>query len=262
MTYLYVYLVLLLYFIVWFLIAQAKKNNGLVDIAWGLSFVVTAWTSMLFSQSFTVVQFVVNILVTIWGLRLTIYLGMRNWNKKEDFRYQKMRAAWQTNLAVKAFLKVFLLQSILSYIIATPIILTHLFYGTTFDVLSIILLGVGVLLFTVGFIFEVLADSSLSKFKKDPSNKGKILDQNVWKYSRHPNYFGEATLWWGMGIASLATLNVIGLLGLIGPILITLLLLFVSGVPLLEKHYKDNALYQAYAKKTSIFIPLPVKKVK
>ncbi len=262
MLYLYVYLVLFVYFVIWFLIAQAKKNNGLVDIAWGLSFVVTAWAALFFSQTFTVTQIVVNILVTIWGLRLSTYLGIRNWNKKEDFRYVSMKNRWKTKIALKSFLYVFVLQSLLSYLIATPILLTHLFPNTVFDLFNIIVLSIGVVFFMIGFIFEVLADSSLSKFKKDPANKGKILDKNVWKYSRHPNYFGEATLWWGIGITSLATFNLIGLLGLVGPLLITLLLLFVSGVPLLEKHYKDNALYQAYAKKTSIFIPLPVKKTK
>ena len=180
--------------------------------------------------------------------------------KKEDFRYQNFKLKWKTNLRLKALVYVFFTQSIFSYIIALPIILTNLLPNKAFDTLSIILVSIGIVVFFIGFIFEVLADHSLARFKADPSNKGKIMQKNVWKLSRHPNYFGESSLWWGIGIASLGTMNLMSFAGLASPLIMTYLLLYVTGVPLLEKKYKDNIAYQAYANKTSIFFPRLPKK--
>jgi steroid 5-alpha reductase family enzyme len=126
--------------------------------------------------------------------------------------------------------------------------------------LEFVILGIGILLWIVGFYFEAVGDAQLKTFKKDPANKGKIMQSGLWKYTRHPNYFGEALMWWSVWIVSIATLELLSFIGFVGPLLITLLLLFVSGVPLLEKKYKDNKDFQAYAKKTSIFFPLPPKK--
>lgn len=260
MNYLYIYLILLAYFLIWYVIAQIKKNNGLVDIAWGMGIVVSAVSSLILGDQYTITGLIVTGLTIIWGLRLSLYLFKRNFNKEEDFRYQNFRKKWKTHVKLKALLYVFLTQSIFSYIIALPIILTNLISNKTFDMVSIILVSLGALIFFIGFIFEVLADHSLQRFKKDPSNKGKIMQKNVWKFSRHPNYFGEATLWWGIGIATLGTMNIISFIGLISPLIITYLLLYVTGVPLLEKKYKTNLAYQAYASKTSIFFPLPPKK--
>lgn len=260
MQFLYTYLILLIYFVIWFIISQFKKNNGLIDIAWGGGFVITAWSSMLLSKNFEFSQFILNGLVTIWGLRLVFYLGIRNWNKKEDFRYQAMRKKWKTKLKTKAFFKVFMTQAILCYIISAPILVTNFFSKQNQSIWSLLLIIVGVLVFLIGFIFEVVADNQLKKFKSNPNNKGKILTEGIWSVSRHPNYFGESTLWWGIGIISLSKLSAISILGLLGPIIITFLLIFVSGVPLLEKKYKDNLEFQKYTQKTSIFFPLPQKK--
>ena len=260
MNFLYIYLVLFIYFFIWFVISQVKKNNGLIDIAWGLSFVVTAWTSLILSGRFHMVSLIMTLLVMIWGFRLSIYLFMRNWRKDEDFRYQAMRNKWQTKLKTKAFFKVFLTQGILSYIISIPFILTNLYVSATYDVIQIIILSIGVIMFIIGFTFEVLADRSLNNFKQNPENKGKIIATGVWAYSRHPNYFGEALLWWGFGTIALSSLTWLGLVALASPLIMTYLLLYVSGVPLLERKYKDNPDYQAYAKVTSKFFPRPRKK--
>jgi steroid 5-alpha reductase family enzyme len=262
MNYLLTYLILLTYFIVWFVIAQIKKNNSLIDIAWGSGIVVLGLASLFLSNEFNILKIVITTITIFWGLRLSGYLFVRNFNKPEDYRYQKMRNKWKTNLKTKAFFKVFLTQSILNYFIGLPVILTNLQSGYVNSNLSIVIMIVGVIVFMTGFLIESLADYQLKKFKKDSKNKGKILTLGLWKYSRHPNYFGEALLWFGIFIVSLAQMNIISLVGIISPILITIFIRFVSGVPILERRYKDNMEYQDYSKKTSIFIPLPTKKIK
>lgn len=260
MNYLLIYVILLIHFIIWFIISQIKKNNGLIDIAWGSGIVVSAIASLFISNEFNILKIVITIITVFWGLRLSSYLFVRNFNKPEDYRYQKMRNKWQTKLKTKAFFKVFLLQSVLNYLIGLPVILTNLQIGYINSSLSSLVLIIGVTIFMIGFIIESLADYQLKKFKNDSKNKGKILTSGLWKYSRHPNYFGESLLWIGIFIVSQAQLSLFSLIGIISPILITLFVRYVSGVPILERRYKDNLEYQEYAKKTAIFIPLPPKK--
>lgn len=250
----------MIHFIIWFIISQIKKNNGLIDIAWGSGIVVSAISSLFISNEFNILKIVITIITVFWGLRLSSYLFVRNFNKPEDYRYQKMRNKWQTKLKTKAFFKVFLLQSVLNYLIGLPVILTNLQIGYINSSLSGLVLIIGVTIFMIGFIIESLADYQLKKFKNDSKNKGKILTSGLWKYSRHPNYFGESLLWIGIFIVSQAQLSLFSLIGIISPILITLFVRYVSGVPILERRYKDNLEYQKYAKKTAIFIPLPPKK--
>ncbi len=260
MNYLYIYLILLTYYIIWYIIAQIKNNDSLVDVAWGLGIVVSAISSILLSSNYTLSSILITGLTTIWGLRLTGYLFKRNFNKSEDYRYQNMKTKWKTNIRIKSFFKVYMLQAILNYLVALPIILTNLLQHEPQDNISLLLITIGTFLFAIGFTFEVLADHSLAHFKKEPQNKGKVMQKNVWKYSRHPNYFGEVTLWWGIGMISLSTMRMVSFLGLIGPLIMTISLLYITGIPLLENRYKDNLEYQAYAQKTSRFFPMIPKK--
>lgn len=253
-------IVLFIFFVLFFIIAQIKKNNGLADMAWGLGFVVVAISSLLYSNTYTVPAIVVTVLVMLWGFRLFFFIGLRNWNKPEDFRYVDMRKKWKTNIPLKAFFKVFIFQGILLYIISLPIQLVNLNAVSLTSNQSFLVLILGVMLWLIGFYFEAVGDAQMKTFKKDPTNKGKIMESGLWKYTRHPNYFGETVMWWAVWIVSISGFALINLAGIIGPIVITYLLLFVSGVPLLEKKYKDNPLFQEYAKKTSVFIPLPPKK--
>lgn len=253
-------LVLFIFFVCFFIIAQVKKNNGLADMAWGLGFVVVALTGLLYTQNFSVLTLAVTALVLLWGFRLFFYIGIRNWSKPEDYRYVNMRKKWKTHLKIKAFFKVFMLQGILLYIISLPIQFAMQTKKAVDKPYEFVILGLGVLLWLIGFYFEAVGDAQLKTFKKNPDNKGKIMQSGLWKYTRHPNYFGEALMWWSVWIVSISTLEILSLFGFVGPLLITLLLLFVSGVPLLEKKYKDNPLFQEYARKTSIFFPLPPKK--
>lgn len=254
-------IVLFAYFTIWFIIAQVKQNNGLADIAWGLGFMVVAIASLIATkEALTLPNLMITALVLIWGSRLFFYLGLRNWNRPEDYRYVQMKEKWKTNIRLKSFLYVFMLQGILLFIISLPIQLVFMVDSSLTGPIPTIIYVIGVLLWIIGFYFEAVGDKQLKDFKKNPENKGKILQTGLWAYTRHPNYFGETMMWWGIFVISIASLQPIAFFGIVGPGLITYLLLFVSGVPLLEKKYKDNEVFQAYAQKTSVFFPLPPKK--
>lgn len=265
MTFLINAFVVWLFMSIFFLIAQIKKNNGLADVGWGLGFVVIAISSFIYAflnQGVDWIGIAVLVLVALWGLRLFYYLGIRNWNKPEDFRYVNMKKKWQTKLTLKAYVYVFMLQGLFMYVISLPIQFAfHLSPLSNFALSNYLVLGIGVLIWLFGYYFEVVGDQQLKTFKSNPENKGKIMDQGLWRLTRHPNYFGEAVMWWAIFIVSLASLNPVALLGFFGPLTINWLLLYVSGVPMLEKKYANNEAYQAYAKVTSKFLPRPPKKL-
>ncbi len=262
MIFLWNALSLVIFFTLVFVIAQIRKQNSLADVGWGLAFIVVALTSSIFSfiQYGYVNDLLITmgILVTLWGLRLATHIGSRLIGKGEDFRYKNMRKKWQKAPVLQAYLKVFILQGVIAYVISLPMQLVT-FYNP--EVSFPWLVTVATLLFLIGFVIQAVADFQLSAFKSNPKNKGKIMRTGLWKYSRHPNYFGESVMWFALFFISLA--GGVGwlLIGLISPVLITYLLVKVSGVPLLEKRYKDDEAYQAYAKVTSKFILLPPKNV-
>ncbi len=258
MEIMYTLLIVFIYMNIIFFIALKNKNNGLVDIGWGFGFVLIAISSLIMhiikTNNISLIMFIPTILVMFWGLRLTYYLFKRNYKKEEDYRYKDMRNRWGKNVNINSYFKVFMLQGILMSIIALPI----MFYNTsTINTLNYINI-LGIIIWIKGYFFEVVGDYQLKKFIKDPNNKGKIMTSGLWKYTRHPNYFGESIMWWGIFLISIN--SNLGLLGIISPILITFLLVFVSGVPLLEKKYSNNKEFQEYAKRTSKFIPWFVKK--
>ena len=250
-----VILVVCIYFIALFLLAQVLGDNSIVDIAWGLGFIVVAGTGFLVNHNATPASVITLILVVIWGLRLAIHLGKRNIGKGEDYRYVNMRKRWGSKYArLKAFLNVFVLQCVLLMIVSLPILLVNTGTSTVVGWWTIL----GIILWVLGFGYEVIGDYQLAQFKKNPENKGKLLTTGLWSTTRHPNYFGEALAWWGVFLVTLNESR--NMWGINGPIVITLLLLFVSGVPLLEKKYKDRPDFKAYAKKTAKFVPFIGKK--
>ena len=254
-----VVILLVVYFTIFFVIAQILKNNSIVDIGWGLGFVVLSVYSLIYTSitsTLTFTQIIITILVGLWGLRLFTYIGIRNFKKPEDFRYIQMRKKWgQKNVFMKAYFKVFMAQAAFMFIISLPILSA---YTTTKNANSIFLI-LGIVVFLIGLIFESVGDYQLRTFVKNINNKGHIMQSGLWKYTRHPNYFGETLIWWGIWIIVLSLPYFY--ISIISPVLITFLLLFVSGVPLLEKKYKNNPEFQEYAKRTSIFFPLPPVKV-
>jgi len=234
-----------LFFTGFFLVAQWKKDNSIVDIGWGLGFVVLS--CVLWLNTPNLQRLIIPIMVSVWGLRLSYHIFRRNVGKPEDFRYVAMRKKWGDHQVINAFFKVFMLQGVLQFIVAMTIIT----YGDTVD--NGVLVVVGVLVFIFGLTFESVGDHQLKVFKAKPENKGKLIDIGLWKHTRHPNYFGEATLWWGIFLTG------IGLgapwYSAIGALTITYLVRFVSGVPLLEEKYKDRPDFIAYKKKTPVFVP-------
>jgi steroid 5-alpha reductase family enzyme len=250
-------LVILGYMLLLWLISLALKNSSIVDIFWGLGFVVTAWVySALTPMGVEVRKWLLLGLVTIWGLRLSLHILIRNWGKAEDFRYQVWRKESGRSWWWKSFFKVFLLQGFLMWVISAPL------YAAQAGTLpkSLVWLDVlGMLVWLYGFFFEALGDWQLARFKADSQNRGKVLDYGVWRYTRHPNYFGDSAQWWGYYLIALAAG---GWWTFFSPLLMTLLLLRVSGVALLEKSLsKNKPQYKEYMEKTSAFIPMPPRKL-
>ncbi len=190
--------------------------------------------------------------MAIWALRLSGYIFLRSMKLgKEDYRYTEMRKGWGDKANISAYFKVFMLQATLSLIIASPLYFIHQFpsakpFGTAFDYLGVAMWG-------IGFFFEAVGDHQKSAFKKNPENNNKVLTSGLWRYTRHPNYFGEALLWWGLGFVALSQIPFY--YAFVGPFLLHLLLLKVSGVALLEQKYNGNTDYDEYKRKTNAFIP-------
>lgn len=250
--YLFLAITLFVYMTTWFFLSVVKKRNDVADIAWGLGFVVLAWTSLSIAQAFTFRGILVTLLVTIWGLRLSFHIYKRNKGKPEDHRYEAWRKQWKNNFFLRSYLQVFLLQGFFLFLIVQPVLLINV-SQRSFTLLDIFGLGV----WLIGFYFEANGDAQLAAFIHNPKNKGKLMESGLWKYSRHPNYFGEVTQWWGIFLLALSVQN--SLFTVIGPITITIMILFVSGVPLLEKKSAEKIGWRAYKKRTSVFLPLPPK---
>lgn len=235
--------------ILW-LVSLWLKNSSIVDIFWGAGFVIANWVYFaLAPEGFPLRKWLVGILITVWGLRLSLHILRRNWGRAEDSRYQVWRKEAGTRWWWLSFFRVFLLQGILMWIISAPLLAAQRgakpAYIILFDVLGAIVWG-------IGFFFEAVGDLQLARFKADLANKGKVMDRGVWRYTRHPNYFGDSAQWWGYYlIATLAG----GWWTIFSPILMTLFLLRVSGVALLEKTLEKRPGYQEYIRKTSAFIP-------
>ncbi len=234
----------------WFLIALSWHRNDVADVAWGFGFVLVAVTSLLLHEP-AGRPLLVTALVAVWATRLSLYVHFRNRNKSEDFRYRKWREEWGKSFYFRSYLQVFLLQSILLVLIATPIIYVCSVPNPPLGYIDV----VGALIWLIGFFFEAVGDEQLRRFMRDPSNKGRIMTSGLWRFTRHPNYFGEVTLWWGIFVIALGVPG--GWRTIIGPATITFLILKVSGIPMLEAKYRGNPQYEAYQRRTSAFFPLP-----
>ena len=247
-------IIIVCYMTALFLIALQKKDNSIVDIGWGVGFIILALFSLFRSNLFLLRHLLVTTLVLIWGIRLSYRIYLRNRGKGEDKRYAQWRAEWGKNLFWRSFLQIFMLQGAILLIIAWPVI--HI--NSTTSQVSSIFDYLGLFVWLIGFYWEAVGDYQLDKFLANPSNKGKILQSGLWHYSRHPNYFGEATMWWGVWLIACGT-N-FGFITVISPILLTFLLLFVSGVPMTEKLLEGNPEFKEYKRRTSAFIPWFPKK--
>ncbi len=244
-------IILFVYMSLWFVVSLIKKRNDVADVAWGLGFVLLAWISFFLSSDSGTRGLLVGILVSIWGLRLAWHIHTRNKGKAEDYRYLVWREEWGKWFYTRSYFQVYLLQGTFLFLIVLPVLFINKNAGGDIGLLDF--LGVAAWLF--GFYFEAVGDAQLSRFIKNPSNKGNLMQSGLWAYTRHPNYFGEVTQWWGLWLIALSVPN--GWVGIIGPITITFLILEVSGIPMLEKSVAENPAFESYKKRVSIFFPLP-----
>ncbi len=232
-----------------FLFALWIKDNSIVDIAWGAGFVLVAGATLILGGDSHARPFLVSFLVLVWGGRLAIHVFMRNRGKGEDFRYAQWRRDWGRWIVPRSYLQIFMLQGLFMLLISTPVVLINLGDNPGLSALD----AAGLFVWLVGFVFEAVGDHQLKRFKQDPTSRGRIMTRGLWAWTRHPNYFGEAVMWWGIALIALNVQN--GWAGLLSPVVITFLLTRVSGVRMLEKKYADNPEFQAYAGRTSAFIP-------
>jgi steroid 5-alpha reductase family enzyme len=232
------------------LVSLVRRDASIADPFWGTGFALVAWTGFLSGGGVGPRRLLVVALTSLWGLRLSIHLLIRNLGHGEDPRYQAMRKRAGPRFAVTSLFTVFLLQGALLWVVSLPLQAALAAPGpsalTPLDF-------AGSALWAVGLFFEAVGDLQLGRFRADPASPGRVLDTGLWRYTRHPNYFGDALLWWGFGCIALATG---AWWALSGPALMTFLLLRVSGVTLLERGMvKRRPDYQAYVDATSAFIP-------
>jgi steroid 5-alpha reductase family enzyme len=233
------------------IVSLALKNSSIVDIFWGAGFVVTAWSAFaLTPDGFGARKWLIVILTTIWGLRLSLHILARNWGKPEDFRYQVWRREAGETWWWQSFFRVFVLQGMIMWIISIPLLVAQInAEPNQLTWLDYIALPV----WLIGFFFEAVGDWQLTQFRANPANKGKLLNTGVWRYTRHPNYFGDSAQWWAYYLFATAAG---GFWTIFSPIIMTLLLMRVSGVRLLEKTLVETKPgYKDYVETTSEFIP-------
>ncbi len=237
--------------IIGWLISLRYRNVSIVDSLWGIGFVLIAWITFFLSDGFIGRRTLIAVLVTVWGMRLSIYLGRRNWGAGEDPRYGQWRKKSGERFWILSLFKVFLLQAMFMWVIS--IVLQFGQFAPIPDRFSGLDI-LGVFVWVIGFFFEAAGDWQLAKFKANPANKGKVMDRGLWAYTRHPNYFGEFLIWWGFFLITLSTPN--SWWTVISPLVITAVLLKMTGIPLTEATIvKTRPGYEDYIKRTSAFVP-------
>jgi steroid 5-alpha reductase family enzyme len=235
---------------VW-LLSLLRRDNGIIDIFWGLGFILACWIYFVATpEGYPLRKWLLSLLVTVWGLRLSVYILIRNWGKPEDYRYAAWRHAAGESWWWRSYFKVFLLQGCLLWLVSTPLLAAQVGASparlTALDALAVLVWG-------IGFFFEAAGDWQLSRFKANPANSGKLLTGGVWRCTRHPNYFGDAAQWWGFYLFALAAG---GWWAVFSPLLMTFLLVRVSGAAMLEKSLVESKPgYREYMRRTSAFIP-------
>lgn len=242
--------ILALFFVLW-LVSLAVRDASIVDMVWGAGFVVIAWIAYFMGGGAPSRRMLMTAMVTMWGLRLSLYLMRRNLGKGEDYRYQAMRKQHGASFPLASLLRVFVLQAVVLWIVSLPV------QAAQVEMLPEKLQWLdyaGLVVWSIGLFFEAVGDAQLARFKANAENAGKVMDQGLWRYTRHPNYFGDFMVWWGIYLVALSTTN--AWWTFIGPALMSFFLMRVSGVPLLEKSLRAKRPgYDAYIARTSAFFP-------
>ncbi len=227
------------------------KNSSIVDIFWGTGFVIVGWVYVALTDGFAPRNILLALLVTIWGLRLSLHIFRRNHGQPEDFRYKAWREEHGKRWWWWSWIQVFALQGIILWIVSAPLLIAMKLGPATWTFFD----GLGLVVWLIGFAFEAGGDWQLAQFKANPANKGKLLTTGFWALTRHPNYFGDATVWWGFFLFALPA----GAWTIFAPGLMTFLLMRVSGVAMLEKAMKIKPGYEDYMKNTPAFFPKILK---
>jgi steroid 5-alpha reductase family enzyme len=237
------------------LVSLARRDASIVDIYWGAGFAVIAVTAFAVSEGGHPARRILIVTLTcLWGLRLATYLFWRNRGAGEDPRYQAMRRYWGERFPWVSLVTVFALQGVLMWFVSLPVQVAQFSGSNPLGILD----ALGVALFAIGLTFESVGDFQLARFKADPQNRGKVLDRGLWAWTRHPNYFGDSLVWWGLFTIALATPA--GVYTVLSPAVMTFFLVRISGVALLERSIdKRRPDYEAYRQSVSAFIPRPRK---
>lgn len=234
-----------------FVVAHRAKRYDMVDVGWGLCFIVVASTSYVIGSGGWV-QTLTTLAVQVWGLRLAWHIGRRvRRSTHEDERYVELRKNWQGSVAVNTFFRVYMVQAILAVLISAPVMYINLAHRVSWSLLAVL----GLAVWLLGFVCEVVADKQLAAFIAEPNNKGKLMTTGLWKYARYPNYFGELTMWWGLALVPLGMPY--GWVGLGGAALISYLIIYISGIPPKEARLRTRQGWSEYVQKTRLLAPLP-----
>jgi steroid 5-alpha reductase family enzyme len=243
-------------FALW-LLSLALRDASIVDVWWGPGFAAIATASWWWGAGGNAERRALSTAIAVlWGLRLGGYLAWRNWGRGEDPRYQAMRRHWGARFPLVSLATVFGLQGALMWFVSLPVQVVHVSPGGPLGALD----AAGAALAALGLFFEAVGDAQLARFRADPANRSRVMDRGLWRYTRHPNYFGDCCVWWGLYAIAAAT--PLGVWTLASPLLMTFLLLRVSGVALLERSIgKRRPEYVDYAARTSAFVPRPPRRI-
>jgi steroid 5-alpha reductase family enzyme len=236
------------------IVSLVLRNASIVDIVWGAGFVVVAWVAATIGDGNPSRSNLITAMVTIWGLRLTGYLWWRNHGHGEDFRYKSMRKRRGDAFPMTSLVTVFGLQGAVMFVVSMPVQLAATPAEPDIGWLAV----VGVALWGIGLFFETVGDAQLSRFKANPDSAGTVMDRGLWRYTRHPNYFGDFCVWWGIFLVAAEVTD--ARFAVFGPLVMTFMLMRVSGVPMLERSLKKRREgYADYIARTSAFFPRPPK---
>ena len=239
---------LFVYMTIVFVFATILKRNDIADIAWGFGFILLSVLT-LFLSDITLEKIIITALVILWGLRLTAHVFFRNWAKAEDPSYKEWRNEWGKYFVIRSYLQIFILQGAFLFTIALPIMVANTLASDGLGLFDVI----GTVVWLIGFFFESIGDYQLLRFIRKEENRGRVMTEGLWRYTRHPNYFGEVVMWWGIYLIALSA--PFGWISIIGPLTITFLIYFVSGIPVLEKRYEGDLMYEGYKQRTNKFFP-------
>lgn len=244
--------VVLLFMVATWRLSLRLHRADIVDVAWGLGFVLVAWVTRLVSDGNEARSTLLVAMTTVWGVRLALHVGWRARRLQEDRRYATMRRRLGERFEAVSLYSVFLFQGLLMWVVSLPVQIGQVFERPE----RIGLAGVlGLAVWAVGMFFEAVGDWQLARFRSKPWNEGRVMATGLWRYTRHPNYFGDFCVWWGIFIVA-ATTNP-GMASVVGPLLMTVLLMKVSGVPMTEQHLKNRPGYADYVARTNAFFPGP-----